>query len=357
MLCWILDFLVLALKKNIIMKRRVVVMFCLGLLLSSCNKEEVQVNIQKDVGNIDEKLTFIDKVSSVVTLDDVSDDFLKDKNFKEVIPLEKVKYMNSLPFTDLEEYSRKLGELKLQGDRAHEVWGVGNNERVYKYNGSGWSEPNPAAHLKFVEVGSYGSGVWGVGSDTRIYKWNESTNSWDEPNPNAGGYYITAYSETVAIVMGYGGTLYITYDGGVKWERFTHVTGVRWMSVVNFLNNCWIVYSNARIYQFGYSSQQWGYRPTPGNGNIRRVSAMFTNGAYSIESPSLDIYKDYGINSGITVYQPNVNAGAYLISSDSYGDLGAWALGSNDRVFKTTTGGGSWTEPNPGAGLVHISAN
>lgn len=76
------------------------------------------------------------------------------------------------------------------------AWGIGApglvSQRVYKWtNGipAGWSEPNTAARMVFISTSLDGD-VWALGSDQRIYKWNGS--SWDEPNSVARMVFISS---------------------------------------------------------------------------------------------------------------------------------------------------------------------
>jgi hypothetical protein len=61
------------------------------------------------------------------------------------------------------------------------VWALDKDERVYRWDGSDFSEaePNSNARLAQISVGSQNL-IWGVNSASRVYLWNVSTSHWWE---------------------------------------------------------------------------------------------------------------------------------------------------------------------------------
>ncbi len=57
---------------------------------------------------------------------------------------------------------------------ASNVWGVGANDEVYRWDGSALNQI--AGGLKQISVGSDGE-VWGVNGSEQVYSWNG--NNWD----------------------------------------------------------------------------------------------------------------------------------------------------------------------------------
>lgn len=70
-------------------------------------------------------------------------------------------------------------------------WAVGIDNKVYRFNGTTWVQPNPAAGLYSLSM-SDEEVVWGIGGGGRVYKWNATSNSWDEPNPAAALSYVSS---------------------------------------------------------------------------------------------------------------------------------------------------------------------
>jgi hypothetical protein len=261
-------------------------------------------------------------------------------------------YMENLPQFDLSELPEVMKKMKEAHTKVAAVWGIGSDNKVWKWNGSSWDQPNSAARLEFVDVSEYGGGVWGTGSDQRIYKWNGS--SWAEPNASARLYKVVAFDGTTALGIGGSGTLFITTNGGASWAYFTSITNVIDVSVGNTVNNfCWIVQLNSgtyKLYNYDYPTSSWIYRATP---NVpRTVAAIWAGGAWYLMNNGYSIYRTTSNSGSFT--QPNSSAGLLQISA--YGDdLNAWGIGTSNRIFRTVNGGTSWTEPNTAARLAYVS--
>lgn len=282
----------------------------------------------------------------------------------ESMDAERADYMSSLPSYRVDEFHREMRKLTKSDDRTSQVWGTASNNRVYKWTGSYWSEPNPAARLKFVEVGSYGTGVWGIGTDQRVYKWTGSY--WHEPNPSAGLYGIAALSADIAVGIGNLGKLYITYNGGANWMSFTNITGVREISMGDYYNFLWATDMYGNFKYFNSSTTSWELKANPSSAPIRDHSAMFGGGVWTTHYNTItylsgDTEIDWNSaevhysNDGINFWEPNPAAGLARISSN--GGTVAWGLGKENKVYKTNNIGASWFQPNTAARLVHITAN
>lgn len=263
--------------------------------------------------------------------------------------------MKKLPDYSLKKLPKDTAEalnnLQQKAGSSGTVWGTGRDGRVYLWNGRSWDEPNPAARLKYVETGTLGPGVWGVGADQRVYNWNGS--SWDEPNPYAGLYSISAFNSNIAVGVGWKGRLYITWNGGLHWERFfpSHENFSK-VSVGHLSQNFfWGVKDfpqHTKLWHFNGSSLETITTPF----EVQDMSA--TTGSDGVWAVDLD--KKIHKWDGHSWYQPNPEAGLYYIDCTGGYDE-AWGIGYNDRIFKTVDSGASWSEPNPEAKLFHLSAN
>lgn len=265
-------------------------------------------------------------------------------------------YMASLPLFDMETLPSIIKKEGQSHSKTSSVWGCGTDDRVYRWNGSSWDEPAPAARLKYVDVPEYSGSVWGIGGDQRIYKWNGT--SWAEPNANARLYQISSFSGNTAIGRGSGGFLYITSDGGVTWQRFTMITEVIDVSVGNTINNfCWVVKNPSGtaynyLYNLTQSTGSWTYKSFS---NPKDVEANHSEGAWCINNNN-QIYRSL-TNLFSSFSQPNSSAGLLQISAygDDVNDSHAWGIGGYNHIYRTTNGGASWDEPNPAARLRFVS--
>jgi hypothetical protein len=312
------------------MKNNIIILFLL-VSLSSCNffnskKEEKKVDTSKEIKQ---------DIGSPKTA------------------IERTKYMNSLPMYDSTLLQNKINELPKNsfGNRSVAVWGIGPDHRVYKWGGVLWEEPNPQARLKWVDVSVYGGGVWGVGADRRVYIWNGVT--WTEPNPNAALHYISAISGGLAVGLGSQGRLYITYDAGLNWSRFTSIEGIQWTSVGNSSTNFfWGVDANFNPIYYENTTNSWIHKTAPSQ--IQNIAATWADGAWAIKHHDGNLPNSiYRSIDGISFSEPNSQANLQMISA--YDSSTAWGIGEKNRVFTTNNGGLNWSEPNPDARLIHVS--
>ncbi|MCK6649213.1 MAG: hypothetical protein L6Q66_06130, partial [Bacteroidia bacterium] len=85
---------------------------------------------------------------------------------------------------------------------------------------------------------------------------------------------------------------------------------------------------------------------------VTKLSAMVNDGVWLI-SQNYHIYKKQDETLASPITEPNPSASAYEISAAD--DLTAFVIGGNNRIFLSTNGGSSWSEPNIYAGLMKIS--
>lgn len=240
------------------------------------------------------------------------------------------------------------------------VWGIGGSNRVYRWNGSSWDEPNPAAGLKTVSVGQDNSGaVWGLGTDNRVYRWNTVTNTWDEPAPGFGLTQITAYSANV--VWGIGTTnnaLYRSTNGGLTWALQTK-SGIpiyggaqNLISISTMTGGSLVAITESyKAYKLSSTSPTASWTPITlpsSQPNFRSISGSPTTcWAVGIDNK---VYRF----TGSAWVQPNPAAGLYSLSMSD--EEVVWGIGGSNRVYKWNAISNSWDEPNPAAGLYSVSS-
>lgn len=242
-------------------------------------------------------------------------------------------------------------------NRSLNTWGITFNNQVWKWNGSTWFMPNPAATLKFVDVSAYGSngsgfGVWGIGVDDSVWKWNGST--WFEPNSAASLHYISSYSDQAAIGIGWQGQVVVTNDGGLSWSNYTAMTNIWHLSVGNSVTNpIWAIQTingvNPTLWKYQLY-RGWKLKRTPTAPKF--VAAMFSNGAVFTENVSGSA-RIFRTDDEVTFFMPNPAAAMYRSPSIAGNDI-FWGIGWSDTPILSENGGYTWSTPNAAANLAHI---
>jgi hypothetical protein len=224
------------------------------------------------------------------------------------------------------------------------VWGVGPDERVWKWDGVSWFEPNPAARLSQISVGKLWSDlcVWGLTSNHHIWKWDGA--SWYEPNPTATLYQISAARSSHAWGVGANNRVFRTTDGGLNWAEDLTVQ-LKQVSTGDWYFAWGITPQDTILFWDEFTG--WT-EPNP-SASAYSIDSWTNIGAWALGANDR-IFKSY---DGVTWLEPNPTAALFNISGVD--PFEAWGVGAANRVFATVDGGLTWTEPNPSAGLAQVS--
>lgn len=275
----------------------------------------------------------------------------------------QIAYMESSPQVDIQAIQKVLEKCQNQAVKSKQVWGISVTREVFKWNGSGWDEPNSAAGLDYIDVSNNGDAVWGI-SQTHIYKWNGAW--WDEPNSAAGLYYISAIDANTAIGIGYNGTPYVTTNGGLSWGYLGTMSGLSCLNIGNesqkFAVGVRYSGTSAQLVYYNLSTNTWSTQATNQHPTwvdfVSPIQSNQTPAFYYIAYNSLQAYGSIRWNAfGQTTsneLEPDPGAVLQYLSSTGSGDE-VWGI-SNSEIFKSVTACQSWTEPNPAARLKIISA-
>lgn len=266
---------------------------------------------------------------------------------------EESAYMSSLSQYDVRGLKREMEQLaSLASSRpeSENIWGIGLGDRIWKWTGTSWYQPNSAAKAKFVEVSKNNDGsVWAIGLGNHVSKWNGTY--WFQPNTAARLYYISPLSSSLAFGIGNNGTLYITTNGGSTWALFTTFDRAHWISSGDFLHPLTVNKDNGKLYQFNVLTQAFEQLSTPNAYTRKHTTMTVDGGLWTIDWFSYRVYKSL---DGTSFTQPNPAARLRQISSTQ--SQVAWGIDLNNRVYKTTNSGAWWFQPNSAARLKHISA-
>ena len=238
------------------------------------------------------------------------------------------------------------------------VWGLGADNRVYKWNAASnsWNEPSPTTRLAKISVGQDNSGaVWGVAADGRIYQWNGLF--FYEPNPAARLSNISAYSSTVAYgISSDEKIIFKTTDGGINWTTVPS-TGLPYPTILTVKSistmagsDAIVVMSNGAPYKLTASGWQF-FGITGFNLNLRMASGSSTNwGCWAVKNPVGNAnYGSVMYYNGS--YWDTPNTAAFLASISMSDENVVWGTGGDNRVYRWNAATNSWDEPNPAAGL------
>jgi hypothetical protein len=251
------------------------------------------------------------------------------------------------------------------------VWGLGSDQRVYKWNGATWSEPNAAARMSTISACQDGSGsAWATGYTSKVYRWNGA--SWDEPNPSVTMMKIAAYSTSGAYSIGsVANNIYRTVDGGVSWSAIPKTGLPAKSNGAQGLLDITTSYGGMDIIGIGFDAKAYAYNPGTSTWTLISGSPqmLMISGVSPIIGDPVTNSKTWGIgcnSDGVIDYkvwahvsfgsaswtQPNPAASLKFVSTSVENHV--WGLGYDNRVYKWN--GSSWSEPNAAARLVYISS-
>lgn len=204
-----------------------------------------------------------------------------------------------------------------------EVWGVNANHEVYRWTGSTWIMPNPAARLRKISAGSR-SNIWGVASDGQVWKYNGS--DWYRPSLEARLSQISAANDgTVWGVAGALGAFGETSGPVFKWtgSAFAPAAPGALLSQVSVgsSGNIWGVAADKTVWKFNGSSF---FQPTPA-ARLEYVSVSSTSEVWGTNS---NVFYFGTTNWG----QPNEGARLHNISGASKTNV--WGTTIDHAVFK-----------------------
>lgn len=280
-------------------------------------------------------------------------------------------YINN-PSTEVDEFCSKLSYmdpmaiketlLELKNNHSNnakatpQYWGIGLDYSVWKYNGSSWYQPNSAARLQNVQLGSMESnpptnyGVWGIGLDNSVWKWSGS--AWFQPNSAARLYSIAPFNNNTAIGIGGSGILFITYNGGLNWQYFGTKSGFINLSV-GASNNIWGVTYNGSTTSLWYYNIDFNlWEPKFPPVQPYEVAARSTIGVYFSENV-IGAKRFFRSTDGNNFIQPNTAARVYRSISAADDNI-VCAIGSDNTPVNSINAGAGWGYLNPAARLWSV---
>ena len=318
-------------------KKPLTLIFAL-ISLFACQQEEMSLENNEELKGASEITQITDDLDSKI----------------KISAEEELAFMNSLSDFDSEAFALALEKepQRISNNRSiGEVWGIGSGRTVWKWNGTSWGQPNPAARLDIVEVAKNGeNSVWGIGRGGSVWKWNGA--SWGQPNPAARLTRIAVHSSSIAFGIAQNRTLFVTANGGQNWAPFTNFQNASWISSGNYSNLLSVSDTSGNLYRYELFPGVMEPVTIPQNTAVISHATMFGGGVWASEGNYGNLYRstDY-----VNFIEPNTNlTGVRVISTNAYSK--AWAIRGGRTVWKTNNSGASWYQPNSAARLDYISA-
>lgn len=316
--------------------KKTLLLFLALISLFACKQEEIPLEYNEELKGATEISKFADDLDSKI----------------KISAEEELAFMNSLTDYNSEEFASALKKEPQRSSNNRsigEVWGIGSGRTVWKWNGTSWGQPNPAARLDIVEVAKNGDeSVFGIGRGGTVWKWNGA--SWGQPNPAARLLKIAVYSSNIAFGIASNRTLFVTTNGGQNWAPFTSLQNANWVSCGDYLNIFSVSDTYGNLYKYDLFSQQLNLIPVP-QAYVYSHATMIGGGIWVSGWVSKRVFTSLDF---INFTEPNTNTFVHQISSNI--NEKAWAIGNNRTVWKTTNSGASWFQPNSAARLDYISA-
>lgn len=232
------------------------------------------------------------------------------------------------------------------------VWGLGPDSpygRIYRWTGSNWAEPNPAARAGLIVGRSLDNGAWAIGDQGRIFT-TEDGRVWREPDPSARASQITGSTSNAWSISGNFNRVSRSFNGGASWSEYFFLppmTSFRQISAGN-VSNVWALDTDGHILVTRDNGLSW--QEPNSMARLTQISAMPSEGAWGIGADN----RIFVTMDGRSWAEPNPSARATKITARDI-DC-AWVIGSANRVFLTENRGASWSEPNPQARLKLVAA-
>jgi len=221
------------------------------------------------------------------------------------------------------------------GTSASNVWAVGAQGTILRYNGSAWAKvaSNTTSDL-FGVWGSSASDVWAVGAGGTILHWTGSSWAGVASGTSKTIQGVWAWSASGAWAVGWNG-LVLRYNGAT-WSEVASGTkkklnGVRGLNA----SDVWIAGEGGTILH--YNGSAWSTSP---NGQQYFQNAI-SPAAADVWSAGNNSMLHYSNNqwSLYSTYLKNLNGIWHLSSAD------AWAVGTDGTVLRYN--GQSWNELTP----------
>ncbi len=140
------------------------------------------------------------------------------------------------------------------GSSASNVWVVGGNSTVLRWNGTAWSSANSGIDNFFVfDIWGTGSDLWAVGGNGRIWRWNGSSWSVQSSGTTDNLYAVTGTSSSQVWAAGLNGTI-VKWNGSTWSSQASGTTQVLLDMWAADASNVWAVGHNGTIVKWDGSA-------------------------------------------------------------------------------------------------------
>ncbi len=244
-------------------------------------------------------------------------------------------------------------------------WAVGNNGVIRKTvdGGANWTPVTSGTTKHLRSVDFIGTTVWAVGNDETALKSTDGVNFSPvdlkiESRSDVTGVWVE--DANTVLLTGGGGFIRKSTDGGVTWTFFKHtmMAEISDFYFTNSLVNGWACSSkNRAIIRTSNSGTTWATDASMSRSWSNKKASAGTVRGSTIAQDGLDknilyavtgmtLHKSFNRGDSWTDVGPitggGTKANAFFVSPDN-SNLMVVAVGSPDRIMRSTNGGSSWT--------------
>lgn len=197
-----------------------------------------------------------------------------------------------------------------------EVWGVNDENKVYRHNGAGWT--NVPGSLTQVSVGA--GQVWGVNANNQIYYRDFGDTGWTS---------VSGILKQVSI--GPDGDVWGVNPAGQVYQRvgdgWVNVSGTLAQVSVGPQGEVWGLNSSGQVYRYN-GDNTWALQP----GSLAQISVAPDGEVWGVDAQN-QIYR----YNDTTPRTRTLISG--VLNHVSIGDDGqVWGINPNDEIFRATDG-------------------
>jgi photosystem II stability/assembly factor-like uncharacterized protein len=201
-----------------------------------------------------------------------------------------------------------------------------------------------------------GSVGWDAGGPTgTVVGTTDGGATWTAQSPGGGNYYLYGVDfvgPDSGWVVGEGGRIRFSSDGGTNWSTQTSGTG-QTLFDVKFTDplNGWIVGAGGRILRTLLGGNPWASQASGTGNTLRGVDFIDPNQGWAVGQSGTILHTTDGGNNWVP--QASLTT-QYLRSVDFLDALRGWVAGEGNTILHTTDGGSTWLPQNPPAGSGDI---
>ncbi len=199
--------------------------------------------------------------------------------------------------------------------------------------------------------------IWSVGTDAKMLESDDSGVTWVTKNTSKGTFYAVTYPTRLSgWVVGSGGAVFHTNDGGATWDQQAKDMTSEDLSEVTFVdpNDGWIAGDGGQILHTDDAGATWKPEKTGQDGYLSFVAFVNLQTGWASGSDGVIVHTTDGGNTWTRQTTPTVRA---LIGMSFPTATSGWAVGRRGTILHTDDGGTTWKVQPSGTRADLMSVN